>query len=317
MVFLIWSSPSIQKVCCCVCMLLTVIMNDCISFSGVLELLLDPNRLISFLDGCRRHCYCCCCCFNRVPFQDLSSHLRALFFKWNASDDGIVACNRFLVHWRSVWLYFSLCCGLLLLLHSSVLLHSTMGLLLTAFFFYLLHPSSATIIILSLFILSNCGFLLFRNFHLFFLPPDRNSFHFLWINQRYRSFPFNDHVVSRQTTKHEPDLYQELYPKVPSLWHEARFKYSIHPSMTLSHSCWIIWIFSIELFFSVPFIGNSIDPFFRWSIESKNSCSICTTLHRTDLLLVAKHDKILYPTLSVDCEVTPREVFFNLKIQWL
>jgi hypothetical protein len=46
MVVCFWSYPSILKACCCVCMLLPVLLNDCVTFSGVLELLLDQNRLV-------------------------------------------------------------------------------------------------------------------------------------------------------------------------------------------------------------------------------------------------------------------------------
>jgi hypothetical protein len=63
MVVSFWSYPTILKVCCCVCMLLLVLLDDWVTFSGILTMLLTKIDWSSVLPSCR---HCCCCCLNRV-----------------------------------------------------------------------------------------------------------------------------------------------------------------------------------------------------------------------------------------------------------
>ena len=94
-------------------MLLTVLLNDCITFSCVLVLLLTRFDWL-FIFAIRRRCCCHWCCFNRVRvILEISFRLLPSFLYPNGTDNGAFDWDGSIAPWKCFcgllhlfWLYF-------------------------------------------------------------------------------------------------------------------------------------------------------------------------------------------------------------------
>ena len=189
MVVSFWIYPIVLKVCWCVGMLLTVLLNDCITFLVFWSFFWTQIDRFHFRR--RRHC----CCLNLGCIVLMTFLLfKASFFGWNPLTMALLIV---IESWLSGMILWS---DLFVLTVFNLLLSSFRFIVVTSFIGSIAFnhgiASSAT---------HGIELFYYNSSHHCFVHPDRNSFYF--------SESTNDHLFAKRThnaSKHEPVLYQEL-----------------------------------------------------------------------------------------------------------
>ena len=259
-------------------MLLTVSLNDCITFSGVLELLLDPNQLIlHFLIVVVVICYILIFValfwWRFIDFQ-LSSlnvmltmmELMNVMDSWISGDISVDLIRLFLLSvvccrrrcCGSHRCFFTICCTLLLLLLCSPfspplylsdwcgLCSGRQGLMLIKSWVGCHSISSVSFICWTIRVIS----LESVDAGLFRIPGIISIDAFLYFFSDRNSFVGGGRprFRSSETCFFEASIFYHSFVGVS----KGRFFFFPYDS------CWIIWILSVELFFSVPSLSGTV-----------------------------------------------------------